>query len=337
MKTDPPTQTLRSCPRCRAPMSHLALPGHLTSTVVVDHCAACRLVWFDALESVELAGLGWVRLLRELQRGLGVPRASTATADTSPSAAAAADAPPLSSPLPGLQPGASSSTLPCPECGSALKPVHNLTRYGRFPALECPQRHGHLHGHAGALAERGFVRPLLAPERAALAAEKRVLHCFNCGARADGQGESCSYCASPLLVIDLPRLAHALLRRPGDDTHSPPPDGVPLAWPCHACGAALDPTRHAACPQCTHAVVAPSLVDLNPLLMVIENRLLQAEQSARPYRRKAKRPRSWQETGLGMLYRFWRADDDDARTRAQAPLLAVIVALWLVWLLFVRR
>ena len=45
-------------------------------------------------------------------------------------------------------------------------------------------------GNAGALAERGLVRPLLAPERAALATAQRVLHCFNCGAPADGAGEA---------------------------------------------------------------------------------------------------------------------------------------------------
>jgi hypothetical protein len=230
------------------------------------------------------------------------------------------------------------STLACPVCQTTLKPVHNATRFGRFAALECPRRHGHLHGHAGMLAERGLVRPLLAVERNALAKEQRVLHCFNCGARSDGQGEHCSYCDSPLLVIDLPRLAHSLLRRPSDDDRSPVPDGVPLAWSCRGCGHALDPSREVACPQCGHAVVAPSLLDISPLLGAIETRLLQAAQAARPYRQRQARPqRTWRDTGLGMLERFWRADTGDRRTDAQAAMLWVVVALLIVWWIYIRR
>ncbi|MFO1220710.1 MAG: hypothetical protein U1E89_20270 [Burkholderiaceae bacterium] len=305
---EPATQTLLACPQCARAMDHLTLAGHGAAPVVVDHCGPCRLVWFDALESVQLAGLGWVRLLRELQRGArDEPLAPRGTA------------------------------LGCPVCRQPLKSVHNLTRYGRFPALECPQQHGHLHSQAGVLAERGLVRPLLAPERDALARHQRVLHCFNCGARAEGKSEACSYCASPLMVIDVPRLTHALLRKPGDDTRSPLPDGVPLAWNCHACGAALDPSRDASCPQCGQGVLAPSLVDLNPLLVAIETRLQQAEQAARPYHTKPKRPRHWQETGLGMLYRFWRADDDEPRQRAQGWSLWLIVAVFAVWMLLIRR
>jgi hypothetical protein len=305
--SDAPTQLLRACPQCHQTMTHLVLPGHSVKDVLVDHCAPCRLVWFDALESVSLSGRGWVQVLRELQRGA---RAEPST------------------PRPAL--------LNCPCCQSALKPVHNATRYGRFPALECPERHGHLHSHSGMLAERGLVRPLLGPERRALAEERRTLSCLNCGAACDGGSEQCSYCASPLMVIDLPRLAHALLRHPGDDSRSPMPDGVPLAWNCLGCGAALDPSRQASCPQCGQAALAPTLLDINPLLVSIETRLLQAEQAARPYRSKPPRPHHWQETGLGMLWRFWRADADE-RTRMQGWGLWLIVALFGLWLLWARR
>src|SRR5262249_48640742 len=68
---EPATQLLRTCPQCTTAMAHLALHGHGAQPVVVDHCASCRLVWFDPLESVNLSGLGWVRLLRELQREAG--------------------------------------------------------------------------------------------------------------------------------------------------------------------------------------------------------------------------------------------------------------------------
>ena len=304
---EPATQLLRACPQCTATMAHLALQGHGAQPVVVDHCASCRLVWFDALESVNLSGLGWVRLLRELQRG-------------------ATGEPPAPRP----------PTLPCPVCHETLKPVHNATRFGRFPALECPQGHGHLHSESGMLAERGLVRPLLGPERRALAEEKRTLNCLNCGAACDGSSEQCSYCATPLVVIDLPRLATALRQRPGHWSDSPPPAGVPLAWPCRGCGSALDPTRVAACPSCGHAVVAPSLRDVTPLLATIEHELHEGEKAARPYRRKEPRPRSWRDTGLGMLERFLRPDEPELRGKVQWAVLLLAMA-FVSFVLIVKR
>ena len=289
-------------------MAHLALQGHGGQSVVVDHCAVCRLVWFDAMESVNLAGLGWIRLLRELQRGArGEP--------------------------PALRPAA----MACPSCRAALKPVHNATRYGRFPALECPQRHGHLHSHSGVLAERGLVRPLLGPERKALAEEKRTLNCFNCGAACAGDRDDCSYCASPLVVIDLPRLATALRQRAGNWTDTPVPDGVPLAWPCRGCGSPLDPSREVACGACGHAVVAPSLLDVTPLLATVEHELNEAARAARPYRRRPPRPLTWRETGLGMLERVWRGLGPEPEPAARWAVLAAFGALMVIWLLLFRR
>jgi hypothetical protein len=304
--TDVPTQLLRVCPQCSLAMAHLTLPSHSAQSVVVDQCASCRLVWFDALESVQLSGLGWVRLLRELQRGAR-----------------------------GEPPAPRPPTLACPSCHAMLKPVHNATRFGRFPALECPEGHGHLHSHSGMLAERGLVRPLLGPERRALTEERRTIQCLNCGATCDGDGDECSYCASPLVVIDLPRLANALRQRPGHWSDSPPPAGVPLAWPCRGCGRALDPSRETACGSCGHGVVAPSLLDIMPLLALLEHELRTAEQAARPYRRKPERlPRSWRDTGLGMLERIWRGVGPDPQPKLG---WGVVVAVGLLLMLWVAR
>jgi len=298
---------LRACPQCRQTMTHLALQGHGAQPVVVDHCPGCRLVWFDALESVNLSGLGWIRLLRELQRGVsGDPAAPRRP------------------------------TLQCPVCGAALKEVHNATRFGRFPVLECPQHHGYLHGHSGMLAERGLVRPLLGPERRALTEEQRTINCLNCGAGCDGSRDECSYCGTPLVVIDLPRLATALRQRAGHWSDSPHPDGTPMRWECRGCGAALDPSREVACASCGHAVVAPSLLDITPLLTAVEHELRAAEVAARPYRRKREpQPRTWRETGLGMLERFFRSDELDRVRDFQQGLWVAAALLALMW--FFRR
>ena len=37
--------------------------------------------------------------------------------------------------------------LACPQCHDPLRAVHNLTRFGRFAAVECQRGHGHLQTH----------------------------------------------------------------------------------------------------------------------------------------------------------------------------------------------
>lgn len=235
-----------ACPRCRGPMAPLVLSSHTGRSVTVDHCGPCRQVWFEQFESVALDARGWIRLLRQLEAGAGEPAAEAA--------------------LPSGGPGG----LACPACQAPLRTVSNLSRFGRFTALECPQRHGHLHGQAGVLAERGLVRPLGARERKALLEEQHRITCFNCGAPADGQGDRCGYCQSPLVVIDLPRLAQSLAARVVDEGLLPAVPGRSLPWRCRSCGTSLDPARHAQCPQCGHLVVSLELPDIEPLLEAAE-------------------------------------------------------------------
>jgi hypothetical protein len=268
-------------------MRHLTLAAHLGRSVQVDHCSACRLVWFDTLESVALAPRGWVALLRELQIGSGL-----------------------------VLPEARSATLACPHCASALKAVHNRTRFGAFAALECPHGHGHLHTHTGVLAERGLARPLLPAERDAILRGRKALACVNCGAPADGRSSTCGYCASPIVVIDLPRLMHALTRRPGDDAPSPRADGRAAPWHCVACGTALDPARQAQCPACGTAAVAPTLPEIDPLLDAADA-VLDAPPPPPPDRRtpRSAAPRErWRETSLYRLRDWLRHDDERPRS-----------------------
>lgn len=282
-------------------MTPLALPARGDKPVLVDHCVACRQVWFDALESVQLGGLGWVRLLRELQRE---------GAHTQPPAPAA---------------------LPCPVCSAPLAVVHNRTRFGRFAALECRRGHGHLHAQAGLLAERGLVRALLPPERQALIEERRRWNCLSCGAPVDGGRDDCAHCGSPLVVVDLPRLAHALTVQGLSDSPSPPAAGAPLAWPCRGCGAPLDPATQAQCPGCGHGVAVPSLLDLTPLLDAAEDAL--QPPPPRPHRpRPPRAPRGWRDTQLQRMRALWR-DEHQAGQGAGAWIAAAIAAALLLWLL----
>lgn len=231
-------------------MQPLRLSSHRTRPVTVDHCPDCRLVWFDQFESVRLDGYGWVRLLREMEASAKRPLADARVGRPA-----------------------------CPQCATTLNAVKNRTRFGLFAALECPQRHGHLHSHSGLLAERGLVRPLGAAERRALAEEKHALYCLNCGGPAKSQDEQCSWCGTALVVIDLPRLAHSLRLRLDDMGPSPQAQGRHVAWACRGCGAALDPGRDESCPHCGHLVVALELPDIDPLLDAAEADLAAAAEA----------------------------------------------------------
>jgi hypothetical protein len=271
-----------ACPRCTAAMQPLQLPSHRPLPVTVDLCAGCRLVWFDELESVQLDGLGWTRLLREMESGVGRP---------------------LSHALVGQ--------AACPSCKLPLKAVSNRTRFGLFSALECPARHGHLQGHTALLAERGLVRPMGAAERLALTREKHAHCCFNCGGPATAADDACSWCGTALVVVDMPRLAHSLrLRVDAQMGPSPSERGRLVTWPCRGCGTALDPTRQTRCPSCEHLVVAHELPDLLPLLDAAETELA-AVAAAHARRRAGFRSAQAAEPGAVVA----------GRARANAPII----------------
>lgn len=259
------------CPNCSRPMQVLPLKGHYGRSVVVDLCRPCRLVWFDTLESVNLSSHAWITLLRELQR-----------------------ATPSEHPWSGR-------ALACPRCSAPLVPVHNLSRFGRFAANECTHRHGHQQSFVLLLAERGLVRPLAWAERTALARLHKPLACLNCGAHLDGAAAHCGHCQSPLVVIDMPRLAAALSTDPG--TPLPVPDGRLMAWHCAGCGRALDPVRRTDCAHCGQLIVMPTLDDLVPLLDACEAAWW-ARQQPPARERPARSPRlepGWRDTSLARL------------------------------------
>jgi Zn-finger nucleic acid-binding protein len=233
----------RRCPACAQVLALLSLSGPHGRDIEVDHCSGCRLVWFDPLELDAIAQRGWTELLLEMAR-----------------ASSPADPPPLGD-------GAA-----CPRCRCRLEPLHAVTDHGRHAGLRCPNCHGQVQRDGALLAAQGLFRPLLLHERVALATERRRLHCLPCGAALDGSAERCAWCGSPATVVDLPRLAQALglpqrqLPRRGASLLA---GGEPalMPWSCHGCGAALDATQQARCPQCAHPVLAPALRDLLPLLL----------------------------------------------------------------------
>lgn len=264
--------TSAPCPGCQQPLRHVELEGHYAKVVQVDLCSACHLVWFDAFESVRLSGLGWVQLLRAML----------------------------------LQP-VSQAVLPvkmaCVRCNATLVGVHNQTRFGPSAALECRQGHGQLQTFTLLLAERGLLRAVLPVDRSSLAQEGRALQCLQCGAGDHApRAKECAFCQSPLLVVDVPRLASALLMRHGDALRLAPGSN-PLALACAGCGHALNPTEQTLCPHCGHGVAWSDLARVRPLLDAVEPLLLaQRPREARPWgARLRERQGDPQET---QFYRF---------------------------------
>jgi Transcription factor zinc-finger len=246
------------CTSCQQPLKALALEGHYTAQVRVDICTQCHLVWFDPLESVRLSGLGWVQLIRQMIAS-----------------------PALNAPL--------ASQLRCVRCQSPLKPVRNLTRFGRTAAQECPQGHGQYQGYTLLLAERGLVRPIYPNDRRALREQGRSLACLNCGAQMEGTAHVCGYCNSPLVLVDLPRLTAALSHRYGDALPIDTPS-LTLMLACIGCGQALDPTQDIRCGQCDQSVALPHLRLLTPLLDCLEPLLRgRLPRQARPWGERLRR------------------------------------------------
>jgi hypothetical protein len=296
------------CPQCGQAMQPFDLEGHYGQQVPTDLCPHCNLVWFDEFESVRLSGLGWVTLLRRMQAAL--------EGGAGP-----------------LKPG-----LDCPRCRLPLKPVHNLTRFGRFGMLECPRKHGHLQTFSLLLAERGMVRPLGPADWQALEAEHRTACCLNCGAPIARGDANCTHCDSPLVVVDMPRLMAALLMRHAE----PLPDeaAARVAWPCRGCGAPLEPTHAARCERCHHQVVVPSVLDLRPILDKAEPLLRAAlPRQARPHGEKLKAMRGNAQAtmahSLGQHLRDLLTDDGRRGGGGGVPtwagLLLLAAAAWFFW------
>jgi DNA-directed RNA polymerase subunit RPC12/RpoP len=294
------------CTQCQAELQVVTLEGHYGQQHEANICANCHLVWFDAFESVRLSGLGWIGLLRQMHAVMGTSA-----------------------------PRVLRMPLACVRCSAELKPVHMLTRFGRSAAHECPRKHGHFQTFSLLLAERGLVRPLSARDRRTLQTEARPLTCLNCGAPvAAGGGESCEYCASPLVVLDLQRLLASVMVRHG--LPLPADDANQVSWRCRACGDAVDPSRMTACARCGHTVLAPSLADAMPLLWALEPRLSQFRApGAQPLGATLRRQRGFRGTAFfrhvvrPLGFREFGAGGAEWRERLPPALL--LVGLFLTW------
>lgn len=214
-------------------MRVLRLSGHYGSTVEIDLCAPCHLVWFDPVESARLAGPGLLALIGEMAAAQQLAHQP-------------------------LREG-----LRCPHCAEPTRTVHNRTRWGRSLQLECRSRHGAWQTFGQFLYEKGLLRPMGSADRHRALAGRDALHCVNCGGVLGADDSTCRWCGAVPALVDIARLAHALDTE-GATLHSHPAHRTQSrqsALGCQACGAPVPADSSWRCAQCGATLTTAGLAE----------------------------------------------------------------------------
>lgn len=157
----------------------MTLEAVLAATVDVDVCGGCRAFWFDPFETLHLTPAATLQLF-----------ALIAGAEQEGQAA----------PLP--------APLRCPKCRAQLKLAHDRQRNTPFQYWRCDHGHGRFTRFHDFLKEKSFIQPLTPQQLADLRRRVRTVNCSNCGAAVDlGKDSTCTYCRSPLTMLDLDKMA----------------------------------------------------------------------------------------------------------------------------------
>lgn len=170
-----------SCPGCAAPMRKQVFERKLGGELPIDICTACKLIWFDRFENMQLAS----RSLLELFELIHAHQNESVN------------------PLP--------ARMACPRCSDPLVLTHDMQRSTRFVYYRCERQHGKLSAFYQFLREKNFVRNLSPIEVARLKVEVRQVRCSGCGAPINLDTDSaCPFCRAPIAVLDADAMQVAL-------------------------------------------------------------------------------------------------------------------------------
>jgi DNA-directed RNA polymerase subunit RPC12/RpoP len=159
------------------------LGAQLGATVDIDLCHACRAIWFDRYEDLQMAPAATLKVFSLISQ----PQSGGAR------------------PLSGQ--------LRCPRCQTRLLLTHDLQRTTAFQYWGCDMGHGRLMAYIDFLREKDFVRPLTPPQLAELRRNVQMINCSNCGASIDVTKDStCSHCGSAISMLDLGHMAQVISR-----------------------------------------------------------------------------------------------------------------------------
>jgi hypothetical protein len=163
-------------------MQRAHLEGQLDRILDVDYCAACRVIWFDRGEDLQLSPPGTLALFEIV--------AQPGTAPT---------------------PADLSRSMRCPTCRARLLLTHDMQRATKFQYWRCPAGHGRLISYVDFLREKDFVRPLTPSEINKLRQTVGTVHCDNCGAPISLVRDTiCGHCGSPVSILDPTQTARTI-------------------------------------------------------------------------------------------------------------------------------
>lgn len=175
------TESAVACSSCANPMRTETFERKLGGQLSVDICLACKLIWFDQFESMQLAPGGLLELFKLIHTHQSDP----------------------------VHPD--SDRLPCPRCRAPLSLTYDMQRNTRFVYYRCLIGHGRLTAFYQFLREKNFVRNLNAGEVARLKADIRQVRCSGCGAPINLETDSaCRFCKAPIAILDANAVQAAL-------------------------------------------------------------------------------------------------------------------------------
>jgi hypothetical protein len=149
------------------------LAQNYRGVVRVDLCYACSAIWFDRMESVQLAPAAVIELFKEIHSHLNDPRQPLA------------------------------NRIPCPRCSEVLTIGSDLSKSGTFSYYRCPRGDGRFTPFFQFLREKQFVRSLTAAELQRVRSQVRQIRCSECGAPIDLEHTSqCPFCRAPVSFLD---------------------------------------------------------------------------------------------------------------------------------------
>ena len=162
-------------------MQAQSLEKHEQGTVQLDMCFACAGIWFDHLESVQLAPAAVIELFKEIY----------AHRDDVPRPQATQQA--------------------CPRCRDTLVLSFDVSKTGRFSYFRCPHGDGRFTPFFQFLREKQFVRNLTELELRHLRSQVRQIRCSECGAPIDLEHDNvCKYCRAPVSFLDAEAIEKAM-------------------------------------------------------------------------------------------------------------------------------
>lgn len=175
------TEPALVCPSCANAMRKETFQRKLGGELPVDICPACKLIWFDRFENLQLAAGGLLELFRLIHAHHDDPVSPVRT------------------------------RMDCPRCRDPLVLTHDMQRSTRFVYYRCENAHGKLTAFYQFLREKNFVRSLSPVEVARLKVDIKQVRCSGCGAPINLDTESaCSFCRAPVAVLDANAMHAAL-------------------------------------------------------------------------------------------------------------------------------